>query len=85
MDISIGRVGLTYSGKLKLQDVLILDHHQDTLIYSEKIKTSASSLRSIYNNNPTLGATMANELVMDMKVYEAVSYTHLTLPTILRV
>ncbi|MGI0106503.1 translocation/assembly module TamB domain-containing protein [Salinimicrobium sp. WS361] len=70
VDISIGRVGITYSGKLKLQDVLILDHHQDTLIYSEKIKTSATSLRSIYNNNPTLGATMANELVMDMKVYE---------------
>ncbi|MHA6280420.1 translocation/assembly module TamB domain-containing protein [Salinimicrobium sp. CAU 1759] len=70
VDIRIGRVGLTYSGKLKLQDVLILDHHQDTLIYSENVRTSATSLRSIYNNNPTLGATTAKELYMDMKVYE---------------
>ncbi len=70
MDIRIGRVGLTYSGKLNLKDVIILDHHQDTLIFSERIKTSATSLRSIYNNNPTLGATTARELSMHMKVYE---------------
>ncbi|MCC8358705.1 translocation/assembly module TamB domain-containing protein [Salinimicrobium sediminilitoris] len=70
VDIRIGRVGLTYSGKLNLKDVIILDHHQDTLIFSERIKTSATSLRSIYNNNPTLGATTARELSMHMKVYE---------------
>ena len=70
VDISVGRVGLTYSGKLKLQDVLILDHHQDTLIYAEKIRTAATSLKSIYNNNPVFGATMATGLSMDMKVYE---------------
>ncbi|WP_245583364.1 translocation/assembly module TamB domain-containing protein [Salinimicrobium terrae] len=70
VDISIGRVGITYSGKLKLNDVLILDHHQDTLIFSQQVKTSATSLRSIYNNNPTLGATTAKDLYMNMKVYE---------------
>ncbi len=70
VDIRIGRVGLTYNGKLNLQDVLILDHHQDTLIFSEKVRTSATSLKSIYNNNPTLGATTAKQLYMDMKVYE---------------
>ena len=70
VDISIGRIGLTYGGRLDLQEVLILDHHADTLIYSERIKTAATSLRSIYNNNPTLGATTARQLVMNMKVYE---------------
>ena len=70
MDIRIGSVGLSYGGKLKLQDVLILDHHEDTLIFSQEIRTSATSLRSIYNNNPTLGPTTAKELFMNMKVYE---------------
>ncbi len=70
VDINIGRVGLTYSGKLNLQDVLILDHHKDTLIFSQNVRTSATSLKSIYNNNPTLGPTTAKQLYMDMKVYE---------------
>jgi hypothetical protein len=70
VDISIGRVGLTYSGKLNLDEVVVLDHHLDTLIYSKNIKTSATSLSSIYNNNPTLGNTTAQELYFYMKVYE---------------
>ncbi|MDX1754328.1 MAG: translocation/assembly module TamB domain-containing protein, partial [Salinimicrobium sediminis] len=70
VDIRIGRVGLTYSGKLNLEEVLVLDHHMDTLIYAENIKTSATSLSSIYNNNPTLGSTTARDLHMYMKVYE---------------
>ncbi len=70
VDISIGRVGLTYGGSLNLTDVLILDHHQDTLMFSQKVKTSATSLSSIYNNNPTLGNTTARDLFLYMKVYE---------------
>lgn len=70
VDISIGRVGITYGGRLNLEDVLIRDHHQDTLIFSQNVRTSVTSLRSIYNNNPTLGSTTARQLYMHMKVYE---------------
>ncbi|WP_235942587.1 translocation/assembly module TamB domain-containing protein [Salinimicrobium oceani] len=70
VDINIGRVGLTYGGKLDLKDVLIRDHHQDTLIYSRSVRTALTSLSSLYNNNPTLGSTTASNLYMHMKVYE---------------
>ncbi|WP_245583643.1 translocation/assembly module TamB domain-containing protein [Salinimicrobium xinjiangense] len=70
VDINIGRVGITYSGKLNLEEVLIRDHHQDTLIYSQNVRTSVSSLRSLYNNNPTLGSTTARQLFFYIKVYE---------------
>ncbi|MFD2518573.1 translocation/assembly module TamB domain-containing protein [Salinimicrobium flavum] len=70
VDIKIGRVGITYGGKLDLRDVLVLDHHMDTLIFSQKINTSLTSLTSIYNNNPTLGNTTATNLLLDMKIYE---------------
>lgn len=52
VDIQIGRVGITYTGKLNLTDVLIRDHHRDTLIFAQKVKTAVTSLSSVYNNNP---------------------------------
>ena len=70
VDISIGRIGVTYGGDLDLQEVLIKDHHQDTLIYAQRVETSLNSLRSLYRNNPSLGNTTAFDLQLDMKVYQ---------------
>lgn len=70
VDITIGQVGITYGGKLALSDVLIRDHHQDTLIYSQKVATSLTSFRSLLNNNPTLGNTTARNLQFDLKIYK---------------
>lgn len=70
VDITIGRVGLTYSGKLDLKDVLIRDHHEDTLIYSQQVATSLTSFKSLLNNNPTLGTTNARNLQFYLKIYE---------------
>lgn len=70
VDITIGRVGLTYAGELNLKEVLIRDHHKDTLIYSERIATSLTSFKSLFNNNPTLGHTTARRLQFYLKIYE---------------
>lgn len=70
VDITIGKVGITYLGNLDLRDVLIRDHHQDTLIYSNKVATSFTSFKSLINNNPTLGSTTARNLQFDLKIYE---------------
>lgn len=70
VDISVGRVGITYSGKVDLRDVLIKDHHEDTLIFSQKVVTSLGSFTSLINNNPTLGNTTARNLQFDLKIYE---------------
>ncbi|MGB7842466.1 MAG: hypothetical protein WBL21_06725, partial [Salinimicrobium sp.] len=70
VDITVGRVGITYSGKFVLDDVLIRDHHKDTLIFANRVKTSVTSFKSLWNNNPTLGSTTAADLHMHMKIYE---------------
>ncbi len=70
VNISVGRVGVTYSGKVDLRDVLIRDHHDDTLIFSQKVITSLGSFTSLVNNNPTLGNTTARNLQFDLKIYE---------------
>ena len=70
VDITIGKVGITYGGKLDLRDVLIRDHHEDTLIYSQQVATSLTSFRSLLNNNPTLGSTNARNLQFYLKIYE---------------
>jgi len=70
VDISIGQVGITYSGRLALDNVLVRDHHEDTLLFSKKLRTSLVNLKSLWNNNPRLGNTTAVNLQMNMKVYE---------------
>ena len=70
MDITIGRVGITYGGQLDLRDVLIRYHHEDTLIYSQNVATSLTSFKSLLNNNPTLGSTTAGNLQFNLKIYE---------------
>ncbi|MEG9326657.1 translocation/assembly module TamB domain-containing protein [Salinimicrobium catena] len=70
VDITIGKVGITYGGRMDLRDVLIRDHHEDTLIFSEKVTTSLTSFKSLFNNNPILGNTTAHDLQFDLKIYE---------------
>ncbi|GAB2770191.1 translocation/assembly module TamB domain-containing protein [Salinimicrobium soli] len=79
VNISIGSVGLTYGGKIRLGDVLIRDHHEDTLIFSDRVKTSVTSLSSIFNNSPTLGNTTANQLQLDLKIYEGETQDNLNI------
>ena len=70
VNISIGRVGLTYNGKVRLGEVLIRDHHDDTLIFADKVRTSLTSFANLKNNTPSLGDTQVEQLKMDMKIYK---------------
>ena len=70
VDIEVEGVGLTYDGKINLQDILIRDHHEDTLIYAETIKTSLISVASVKEGQPELGKVTIDNLLFDMKVYE---------------
>ncbi|HET7361440.1 MAG TPA: translocation/assembly module TamB, partial [Salinimicrobium sp.] len=70
VNISIGGIGLTYSGNVELDRVLIKDHHLDTLIYAAEIQTSILGFNNLLNNNPHLGNTQVKQLQLDMKIYE---------------
>ena len=70
VDISIGRIGFSYNGRINVDDILIRDHHNDTLIYAQEVQTSVLSLSSLMDVTPLLGTTVVENLQMDMRVYE---------------
>lgn len=79
VDISVERVHLSYFGNVILQDFLINDHHNDTLIYAKEVRTSILSLSSIVDVTPLLGNTVIQGLEMDMKIYEGEEKDNLSL------
>ena len=70
VDIQVRTIQVTYFGNVRLGEVLIKDHHQDTLIYAERIRTSIIGLRRVLDASPSLGSTIIEGLQMDMKIYE---------------
>lgn len=69
VDISIGRIDLSYFGDVTLENLLIRDYRQDTLIFAEEVTTSVESFSRLLNNNPVLGETEVRDLELHMKVY----------------
>lgn len=45
--ISISKVGLSWKGRINIQDVLIQDHQQDTLIYTENLRTRLRDIKPL--------------------------------------
>ncbi len=70
VNISVGKVSLSYSGKVKLGEILVLDHHEDTLLNIEELKTSILSLRNVINNKPRLGNTIVEGMTFQIRRYE---------------
>nr|WP_279347039.1 translocation/assembly module TamB domain-containing protein [Gramella sp. AN32] len=70
VNIQIGRVSLSYFGNVKLNDIYIEDHHQDTLLTASQVESSILSFVNLINNSPNLGATRIDELNMHMKRYK---------------
>ena len=48
-NLSIGTVAITPFGSVKLGEVLVLDHHKDTLFYIKKLNTSILSFERCCN------------------------------------
>jgi hypothetical protein len=70
VNITVGRVSFSYSGKIKLNEVYVEDHHQDTLFNIEELRTSILSFRNLLANTPDLGNTTAKGFTMKMKRYK---------------
>ncbi|HSJ12482.1 MAG TPA: hypothetical protein VK916_07335, partial [Gillisia sp.] len=70
VNLSVGRVSFSYFGKVKLNQVYVEDHHQDTLLYARELNTSLLSLRNLINNTPRLGNTTADGLKIKMIRYK---------------
>ncbi|APG59523.1 N-acetyl-gamma-glutamyl-phosphate reductase [Christiangramia salexigens] len=70
VNISIGKVSLGYFGNIKLRDIYVEDHHEDTLLTADEIRSSIISFRNLINNSPRLGDTRIKGLNMEMKRYK---------------
>src|SRR5690606_39511609 len=60
VNLSVGRVSISYFGRLKLNEVYVQDHHQDTLLYVRELRSSLLGFRNLLNNTPDLGNTSAD-------------------------
>ena len=70
VNISIGRVSLGYFGNVKLNEIYVEDHHADTLLTAEEIRSSIISFSNLINNSPNLGNTRIEGLNMKMRRYK---------------
>lgn len=68
-DIKVNRVAISIFGGVKLKEVLIKDHHKDTLVYSKIIKTNILSFKKLYNGDLLFGDIRLDGLVFKMKTY----------------
>lgn len=69
-NIQIEKVAISIFGGVKLKGVLILDHHNDTLISADRIQTNVLSFRAITQSNLKFGNIKAEKLNFHMKTYK---------------
>lgn len=76
-DIRIDQVAISVFGGVKLKKVLVRDHHKDTLIYVNRLKTNILSFRRLYNSDLLFGNLHADGLTFNMKTYKGERDTNL--------
>ena len=75
--INIEEVAITFFGGVKLKKVLVLDHHNDTLIYSNRIKTSILDFKKLLNGQLIFGDLELDKFYLQIKNYKGEKATSL--------
>ncbi|MEK8180692.1 translocation/assembly module TamB domain-containing protein [Flavobacterium buctense] len=78
-NINIEQVAITFFGGVKLKTVLVLDHHNDTLIYSKRIKTSILDMNKLINGKLLFGDLEFDQFYLQIKTYKKERDTNLDL------
>ena len=78
-NININEVAITFFGGVKLKKVLILDHHDDTLIYSQRIKTSILDFNKLLDGKLLFGDLRLDQFYLQIKNYKGEKDTNLDL------
>jgi hypothetical protein len=76
--ILVDKVDLSSLRKVELKNVLIQDHHQDTLFYIGELKTSILNYKSIFNNSLNFGDIEIINGKFLMKTYKNEEHNSLT-------
>ena len=70
VDVRIKRLGLNWKGAIDLREVLILDHHQDTLIHASKMSTNILSLTDIEAGRWAFGRLSFEDALLRIITYK---------------
>lgn len=70
VDINVEKVDLSFLGRVELNEVLVKDHHADTLIYVRDLSTSVLSYRNLINGKLNFGQISLEEFILNMKTYK---------------
>ncbi len=75
--IVIDEVAVSVFGGVKLKKVMILDHHNDTLIYANRIKTNVLDGKKLLDGDLVFGDIRLDGLVFNLKTYKNEKITNL--------
>ena len=68
--INIDQVAVSVFGGVKFKEVLIRDHHNDTLIYSKRIKTNILDSKKLLDGDLVFGDLNLDDLLFNLKTYK---------------
>lgn len=69
-NIAIDGVAISVFGGIKFKDVLIRDHHKDTLIYSQRIATTILEGKKLLDGDLIFDGLELNGLLFNLKTYK---------------
>lgn len=70
VNIQLEKIDLSILGNVQIENVLILDHHSDSLIYVESLESSLYSFRKVMNNNLEFGSISLDNFKLNIKTYK---------------
>ena len=76
-NINVEQVSITVFGGVKLKKVLILDHHKDTLIYANRIKTNLLDGKKFLDGDLIFGNIRLDGLLFNLKTYKKEKETNI--------
>ncbi len=78
-EIHVGKIDLSSLKDVELNDVLILDHHKDSMIYVSSLTSSFKDLKAVLHSEYKLQKTSLTDGFLRMATYEGDSTNNLTL------
>jgi len=69
-NIQVDKIAISIFGSVKLKGVLVLDHHNDTLISADRIQTNILSFKAATKSDLRFGTLKAERLNFHMKTYK---------------
>jgi len=77
-DLTIERLAVTPFGSVKLKEILVRDHHKDTLFFIKRLNTSILDFAKLYDNgHPYLGDVILDGLDCKLTQYKGEKDTNL--------